>query len=129
MASVVKKAGKRKIVVQRTPVIEKSITLDVSGGELVGRLTTRIRWHRSRAETLGLALKAQLPAKEGAERGLDDWRRDAEMKELARKCREHEERSVFLAFVRDHLARGAVYRLGGSDLRMLEIMPDTVHWW
>ena len=129
MASVAKKAAKRNRVAERTPVIEKSITLDVRGVELVARLNTRIRWHRTRAETLGLALKAQAPAKEGAERGLDDWRRDVATKELAQKCREHEERSVFLAFVRDHLARGAVYRLGGSDLRMLEIMPDAVHWW
>jgi hypothetical protein len=129
MASVVKKPGKRERAARRTPVIEKSITLDVRGVELVARLNTRIRWHRSRAETLGLELKRQVPSKDCAQRQFDDWRREAVSKELTRKCREHEERSVFLAFVRDHPARGAVYRLGGSDLRMLEIMPDAVHWW
>ena len=135
MASGVKNAAKRKKAVKRTgavkraPVIEKSVTLDVRGVELVARLTGRIRWHRSRAEALGMELEARVPAKDEAERGFDDWRRDVAAKEMERKRREHEERSVFLAFVRDHLARGVVYRLGSSDLHMLEIMPDAVHWW
>lgn len=120
---------KRTREVRRALVIEKNVTLDVPSTELVARLTGRIRWHRSRAEALGTQLEAWVPTKDGVERRLDDWQRDTARKEMERKCREHEERSVFLAFVRDHLARGVVYRLGGSDLRMLEIMPDTVHWW
>ena len=76
-----------------------------------------------------MELKARVAAKGDAERKVDDWRRDVDAKEMERKCREHEERSVFLAFVRDHLTRGVVYRLGGGDLRMLEIMPDALHWW
>ena len=113
---------------ERKPVVEKGLTFDVRGTELAVRMSQRIRWHRKRAEMLGTELKKLMTSFKSQERALDDWRRDSAIETMGKRIREHEQRSVFLAFVRDHLKRRLVYRLDGDDLRLIEIMPDSIHW-
>jgi hypothetical protein len=104
------------------------VALDVTGAELVARITQRIRWHRRSADRIDRELRTLISKSKPDARTSDEWRRDTELKDLGKRLREHEQRSQFLAFVRDHLARRCVYRLSGSDLRMMEIMPDSHHW-
>lgn len=110
------------------PDFDEGISLDVRGTELALRMSQRIRWHQKRAQVLGAELKKLTSAARPAERAADEWRRDSAIEQVGKRIREHQERSVFLGFLRDHLRRRAVYRLRNSDLRLMEIMPDTVHW-
>ena len=72
----------------------------------------------------GLALRDLLAAPDKAPEGYSRSMRD----ELQKRVREHEERAAFLTFVAGHLQPQTVYRLRSSDLRMMEIMPNHVHW-
>jgi hypothetical protein len=104
----------------------RGIVLDVTGVELMARIAERIAWHRRHGEEAAAHLKDLQAAQQAA--GLPEWQCRMEFKELRQKTREHEERGRFLSFVRDHLSRTATYRLGGSELRLMEIMPESVHW-
>jgi len=84
------------------------LTLTVSGRELGVRLGERVRWHREYADILIEQLGK-----------LGDFERTV----LEKALREHRERATYLAFVRDHIHPDVVYRLGPSDMRMIDLAP------
>lgn len=102
------------------------IALVVNGRELVVRLGERIRWHRERGDRL-IAQMAKLADIERT--AADDLatllgRYESPRALLEKRLREHQDRATFLAFIRDHLAADAVYRLGADDLRMIDVVPE-----
>jgi hypothetical protein len=97
----------------------------VTGRELSVRLGERVRWHRGRADVL-IEQLAKLGEVERAVRDdLDTLlaRLKSPRGTLERAMRAHQERAVYLAFVRDHLKADAVYRLDAADLRMIDLVP------
>ena len=43
---------------------------------------------------------------------------------MEKRLREHQDRAVFLAFVRDHISQDAVFRLDSTDLKMIDMLPN-----
>ncbi len=105
-------------------VVQDGVVFEVRGSELVARIRQRIAWHQRGNAQHGLALRDLLAAPDKAPEGYSRSMRD----ELQKRVREHEERAAFLTFVAGHLQPQTVYRLRSSDLRMMEIMPNHVHW-
>jgi hypothetical protein len=85
------------------------------------RLDARARFHRHEVKRKGAELKKLVAA-----RKKDDseptWREGS----LQTQIREHDERSDFLAFVRDYLVRDVTYRLSRTELRLLDLTPQLV---
>lgn len=86
----------------------------------------RIKWHRERGDTLieqmvKLAEVERSPAEDLA----NVLRRyESPRAVLERRLRQHQDRATFLAFVRDHIAGDAVYRLDSADLKMIDVVPE-----
>ena len=101
------------------------IRLTVNGSELVVRISARIRWHRERGDVLIQQMKKLTEVERSAADDLAYMlgRYESPRAQLEKRLREHEERATFLAFVRDHLAVDAVYRLDSSDLKMIDVLP------
>ena len=105
------------------------INLKVTGRELGVRLAERIRWHRERGDSLvaQLAKLAQIERSADADMAEALGRfYDSPRLLLERRLHEHHDRASFLAFVRDHLTPDAVYRLGATDLKMIDVVPDGI---
>jgi hypothetical protein len=109
--------------------IQRGVTLDASGDQLMARIAQRIQWHKKQATTVDAQLKRLVAETATDTREIHGWRRHSTITELGKRLREHEERGQFLTFVRQHLSGRTIYRLDSSDLRMLEIMPESVYWW
>lgn len=109
------------------------LLLDVKADELIARLRVRVAHHESKAKAYELQLRKQAKASQTLEEDHDGGLRlsapESPVQKLARKKREHAERAVALKFVRDHVVRGEVYRLGESDLRLAELVPDRFSKW
>ena len=101
------------------------IRLTVNGRELAVRIGERIRWHRERGDILIQQMKKLTEVERSAADDLAYMlgRYESPRALLEKRLREHEERATFLAFVRDHLAVDAVYRLDSSDLKMIDVLP------
>jgi hypothetical protein len=104
----------------------RGIALSVNGRELAVRIAERIRWHRERGDTLIEQLKKLAEVERSAAEDLANvlGRYESPRAILEKRLREHRDRATFLAFVRDHLSPGAVYRLESSDLRMIDVLPE-----
>jgi hypothetical protein len=104
----------------------RGIDLDVPGRELVVRIGERIRWHRQRADVLIEQLKKLSDVEQNAADDLANilGRYESPRAILEKRLRHHQERATVLAFIRDHVATGAVYRLSAADLRMIDVLPD-----
>ena len=82
------------------------------------------------ASRTGDALIEQMKKLTDLERGAADalaqvlGRYDSPRAALEKKLHEHQERTSFLTFLRDHVSPDEVYRLDSSDLRMTEILPE-----
>ena len=101
------------------------IRLDVRGTDLATRLTARIEWHQHREA----AVRSQLQELGESDRGEREAaiaisQRDSLRIGLERKLADHQQRTEFLTFLREHLSPQRVYRLDSLDFRMIEIMPD-----
>jgi hypothetical protein len=107
--------------------IVQGIKLQVTGRELVVRLTERIRWHHERADALITQMKKLFEVEREAAGELVTMlgRYESPRTLLERKLREHQERASFLIFLRDHVNVADTYRLDSTDLRMTEILPET----
>jgi hypothetical protein len=104
----------------------RGIQLTVTGRELVVRLNDRIRFHRERADTLTaqMAKIAQAEREAADDLSVAFSTYESPRVRLDKRVREHQERALFLTFIRDHVNADDVYRLDSSDLKMTEILPD-----
>ena len=109
--------------------IQSGVTLDASGAELMARIAERIKWHRKQASTVDAEIKRLLVEPAADTRDSGGWRRNSTMTDLGRRLREHQERGDFLDVRSAAPVGGTIYRLHSGDLRMMEIMPETFHWW
>jgi hypothetical protein len=108
--------------IQKLPLeIWNGPTIDVIGQDLAKRLDRRVRWHHQQAEHARTKFRKLVAAAKAAERPTDWQARDCQ-----RQLRDHEEKSQFLAFVRDYLVVDISYRLTKSELRLLDLVPESL---
>jgi hypothetical protein len=103
------------------------IAVTIKGRELAVRVGERIRWHRERGDRLIEQMKKLVEVERSAAEDFVTMlgRYDSPRAMLEKRLRDHQERARFLAFIRDHILQDAVYRLGSSDLRLLDVVPDV----
>lgn len=101
----------------------EGLKLDVSAAELSERLAKVVASHESRATGCTERLRRLAAIEREAEdagRILSElgWKGgwDALQKRLAKKRSQHLRHAAWLAFLRDHLPQGEIYRLGERDL-------------
>jgi hypothetical protein len=111
--------GERRGVVvggreRKTAVID-GLKVQMTSGELAGRLAERIRWHEQAA--LDYQHELELP---------EDQRDNPELPEhiLEHKIQQHREDAAVLSLIRDHLIPNEVYRLSEIDLRFADLAPE-----
>jgi hypothetical protein len=106
---------------QRTAVLEHGVNLDVLGRALIAQADERIKWHRHMATLMAEELKAITP---GAAPGtIDELKQRSRRTDLESKISGHLEYARFLTFVRQNIVRTRRYRLGLTDMSLLEITP------
>jgi hypothetical protein len=109
--------------VRRTPVLEHGVNLDVLGRALIEQADERIKWHKETAAVVAAELKAMtLGAAPGT---IDEMKQRSRRTDLESKISGHLEYARFLTFVRRNIVRTRRYRLGLSDMSLLEIMPKS----
>jgi len=108
--------------------LERGINLDVLGRAIMAQADERIRWHKRTADAMEAELKA-MPMKPGAPAStVEDWKQLSRRTDLQGKIDGHREYARFLDFVRRNIVRDRRYRLGLSDMSLLEIMPKGTYW-
>jgi hypothetical protein len=75
------------------------------------------------AELKAITMTPDAPAS-----SAEDWRLVSRRTDLRSKIDGHLEYARFLTFVRHNIVRGRRYRLGLTDMSMLEIMPKGTYW-
>ena len=120
--STVRQGKVRKAKVEKpeatTNVREFGVNLEVSGSVLAAQAAARILWHEENAARI----KAELTAMTTDE-SSDDWQLVSRRTDLVRLVLTHEDHARFLAFVKQHLKRRRVYRIGFADMMALELTP------
>lgn len=116
----------RASVAPASPELIAGISVTIKGRELALRIGERIRWHRERADALIQQMKKLVEVERSS--AAHDFlhmlgRYESPRALMEERLRQHEERAVFLAFVRDHLTLDAVYRLDSSDLKVIDVLP------
>ena len=101
------------------------IKLTVNGQELAVRIGERIRWHRDRGDLLiqHMAKLAQVERNAAEDLSTMLGRYESPRAIMERRLREHQDKATFLAFVRDHIATDAVFRLDSDDLKLIDVLP------
>ena len=108
--------------------LERGIDLDVLGRAIIAQADERIRWHKRTADVMETELKAITPPPDAPAASAEDWRQVSRRTDLRSKIDGHLEYARFLTFVRQNIVRGRRYRLGLTDMSMLEIMPKGTYW-
>ena len=113
---------------KQVTTLERGINLDVLGRAIIAQADERIRWHKRtagmmEAELNAMAMKPGAPASTS-----EDWKQLSRRTDLQNKIDGHLEYARFLDFIRQNVVRGRRYRLGLTDLSMLEIMPKGTYW-
>jgi len=112
----------RKAAKQAT-TLERGINLDVLGRAIIAQADERIRWHKRAAGRMEAELKA-IPLAPGAPASnTEDWKQLSRRTDLQGKIDGHLEYARFLDFIRQNIVRDRRYRLGLTDLSLLEITP------
>ncbi len=125
MKSTADRTGK---AVKRATTLERGINLDVLGRAIIAQADERIRWHKRTAGMMEAELKA-LPMKPGAPASTpEDWKQLSRRTDLQSKIDGHLEYASFLDFIRRNIVRGRRYRLGMTDMSLLEITPKGTYW-
>ena len=109
------------------PEVIEGIIVAVNGRELAVRVGERIRWHRERGDSLIAQMKKLTEVERSAAEDLAAMlggRYESPRGVLERRLREHQDRATFLAFIRDHISPGAIYRLTAADLKMIDVLPE-----
>jgi len=101
------------------------IKLTVNGRELAVRIGERIRWHRERGDTLIQQMTKLAEVERSAAEDLATalGRFESPRGIMEHRLREHQDKATFLAFVRDHIATDAVFRLDSNDLKLIDVLP------
>ena len=117
-------SGAEPVVPPAVEVIN-GIRLTVNGRELAVRVGERIRWHRERGDILIEQMKKLAEVELTAAEDLANilGRYESPRAIMEKRLREHQDRAVFLAFIRDHIAPDAVFRLDATDLKMIDVLP------
>lgn len=111
----------------------QGLQLEVKAEELGERIGARIAHHKAQVKACEARLKELRTVRESLKEDRDTVLAikgaDIPGEAIARKLRKHEERAASLAFLRDHLVRGEVYRLNDHDLRLADLVPESVGRW
>jgi hypothetical protein len=102
--------------------LDRGVTLEVLGRALIAQADERIKWHRQRAATMATEVKATAP-KPDSPGEATDWKQHSRRTDLEAKISGHLEYARFLTFVRRNIVRTRRYRLGLSDMSLLELTP------
>ena len=118
-------AMKEKVIkrAKQASTLERGVNLDVPGRAIIAQADERIRWHKQTAATMEAELKTPALAQASMAGDAEEWKQVMRRTDLQRLMNGHLEYARFLGFVRQHIVRDRLYRLGLSDMSMLEIMP------
>jgi len=105
----------------QSPVVERGVQLEVFGRAIIAQADDRIKWHKQMASTMTAELKAMVPS--DAPDSAEDWKQRMRRTDLESKVGGHLEYARFLTFVRQNIVRTRWYRLGLTDMSLLEITP------
>ena len=106
---------------QAAPVLDYGVKLDVLGRALIAQADERIKWHKQTAAVMAAELKAMPPT--AAPDTGDEWMQRSRRTDLESKISGHLEYARFLTFVRQNIVRTRRYRVGLTDMSLLEITP------
>jgi len=109
---------------RRVQAPELGVNLDVLGRALIAQADGRIKWHKKTAAVMAAELKAMIPVAPGAS---DEWRQRSRRTDLESKINGHLEYARFLTFIRQNIVRTKRYRLGLTDMSLLEITPKDYY--
>jgi hypothetical protein len=103
------------------------LSIDMTGEDLAKSINERVAVHRAKLGALQAELRA-LSKRKARRVEEDDPIRTAlsggsQKERLERRIQEHGERVVTLTFLRDHLTPSEIYRLGQSDLKLVDLVP------
>jgi hypothetical protein len=110
----------------QAPIVERGVNLDVPGRAIVAQADQRIRWHKRTAAVMEAELKAMAQTPVGAG-SAEEWKQILRRTDLERRIGGHLEYASFLGFVRQHIVRDRLYRLGLTDMSLLEITPKGTY--
>jgi methionyl-tRNA formyltransferase len=113
---------KQQAVKREQHAPEYGVKLDVLGRAIITQADERIKWHKQMAAVMAAELKAMTP-KPGAAEDMADWQQHSRRTDLEAKISGHLEYARFLTFVRGNIVRTRRYRLGLTDMSLLEITP------
>jgi hypothetical protein len=111
----------------QTPTPERGVNLDVLGRAIIAQADERIRWHKRAAAVMEAELKAMAQMQAVGAGTAEEWKRVLRRTDLEGKIDGHLEYAKFLGFVRRHIVRDRLYRLGVPDMSLLEIMPKGTY--
>lgn len=104
------------------PPPELGVTLEVLGRALIAQADERIKWHRQMARTMAEEMRATAPQSDDPGQ-LADWKQVSRRTDLTSKISGHLEYARFLTFVRRNIVRSRRYRVGLTDMSLLELTP------
>jgi len=104
---------------------EYGVHLIVLGTALIAQAEERIRWHEQNAALAEKEL-ADLKSLDDAVSG-ETWRQRSRVNDLQRRADSHHEYARFLTFFKRHVVPRRRYRLGLSDMQVLEITPRGMY--
>jgi hypothetical protein len=107
--------------VRQVPAMGHGVHLDVLGRALIAQADERIKWHKQTAAVMAAELKAMTLG--ASPDSSDDWKQRSRRTDLESKINGHLEYARFLTFVRQNIVRTRRYRLGLTDMSLLEITP------
>ena len=96
--------------------------LEVLGRALIGQADERIKWHKHTASVMTAELKGMTPGTTA-----DEWKQRSRRTDLESRINGHLEYARFLTFVRQNIVRTRRYRLGLTDMSLLEITPKDYY--
>jgi len=102
---------------------ESGVHVIVPGRALIAQAEERIRWHEQNAamaEKEAADLRSMTNVGEAA-------RHQSRINDLERRARSHHEYASFLTFLKRHVVPKRRYRLGLTDMSVLEITPKGLY--
>jgi len=100
--------------------VEHGVHLEVPGRALIAQADDRIKWHKQTAALMTAELKAMTAVEPNT---AEERRQRMRRTDLESKINGHLEYARFLTFVRQNIVRTRRYRLGLTDMSVLEITP------
>ena len=104
---------------------EYGVHLIVSGTALIAQAEERISWHEQNAALAEKELADLKPIADSAHG--ETWRQQSRVNDLQRRADSHHEYARFLSFFKRHVVPKRRYRLGLSDMQVLEITPRGLY--